>query len=564
MKRIASLVLISLALSGCGQNDQNAPAVEPGDDTPVVARYAGGTVTRREADRALAGWPGRDEAGSVAERRVQAVRDLVWRRMLVENHREAIESTPHWQFHSENLKRQLAVGLIASQLAAEATVDLTRVDEIVEQRLAKFESSTSLRVRHVFVRADRTMSESQKSEATARIGEVEQRIRGGEDFAELAGRFSDSETAANGGLINGLTRGFSHPYFERAAFSLDPGEVSGIVETPNGYHIVKLEERFEPPPPDRETIAAAVREEQLRFAAVALRDELVAALGRFEKVEEFWDADGLQPDAETGALLKVAGNTIVTFVEFESVIPDPHVNPSFAIEQLAAIRDAELLLIGVRRRGLAGDLKTTFSAAHEKAVERRAVAWELKSIVDDVPLSELEKFARRHPRYLEIPATNEARIIFLPFPEKTDPYEVFLRAERLVEQARAGADFAMLARAHSAVAPEQGGYLGELDLAGLTAYGMELTRTVTDLQPSEISDPVRITGRKFGGGEKVLKNGILIARVERRSSASSLDLSTDEDRIRAVFAEVSGKRLLAASKDAMLTSAGFEMVAGIP
>lgn len=122
----------------------------------------------------------------------------------------------------------------------------------------------------------------------------------------------------------------------------------------------------------------------------------------------------------------------------------------------------------------------------------------------------------------------------------------------------------MLARDHSAVAAKQGGHLGELDLAGLAAYGMELTRTVTDLQPSEVSDPVRITGRKFGGGEKVLKNGFLIARVERRSSASSLDLSTDQDRIRAVFAEASRERLLAASKEAMLTTAGFEMVAGIP
>jgi parvulin-like peptidyl-prolyl isomerase len=70
-----------------------------------------------------------------------------------------------------------------------------------------------------------------------------EQARGGGDFAGLARRHSEDETAPNGGDTGFFHRGQMVPAFENTAFALSPGEVSGLVETPFGVHILRLEER---------------------------------------------------------------------------------------------------------------------------------------------------------------------------------------------------------------------------------------------------------------------------------------------------------------------------------
>lgn len=82
-----------------------------------------------------------------------------------------------------------------------------------------------------------------KEEARARAQEVLDKVRRGEDFAALARQYSDEPGAdRTGGDLNRFGRGVMVAPFEQAAFSLRVGEISDIVETPFGFHIIKRTE----------------------------------------------------------------------------------------------------------------------------------------------------------------------------------------------------------------------------------------------------------------------------------------------------------------------------------
>jgi peptidyl-prolyl cis-trans isomerase C len=83
-----------------------------------------------------------------------------------------------------------------------------------------------------------------KDEARAKAQQILERVRKGEDFAKLAQEYTDDPgSKAQGGEIDFFGKGQMAPEFEKASFSLKPGEISDLVETQFGFHIIKVEER---------------------------------------------------------------------------------------------------------------------------------------------------------------------------------------------------------------------------------------------------------------------------------------------------------------------------------
>ena len=103
-----------------------------------------------------------------------------------------------------------------------------------------FKQPEQVRARHILIKVNPGGDESQKVEARKKMEKIQGRVQKGEDFAVLAKEFSEGPSSAKGGDLGYFERGKMVKPFEEAAFTLRPGEVSDIVETKFGYHLIKV------------------------------------------------------------------------------------------------------------------------------------------------------------------------------------------------------------------------------------------------------------------------------------------------------------------------------------
>ncbi|MCI0433901.1 MAG: peptidyl-prolyl cis-trans isomerase [Gemmatimonadetes bacterium] len=104
-----------------------------------------------------------------------------------------------------------------------------------------------VRARHILLPLPADATPAVRDSITALAGQLRQRAAGGEDFAMLARAFSQDGSAQQGGDLGFFARGAMVPDFENAAFALQPGQVSDVVQSPFGLHIIKVEERKQTP-----------------------------------------------------------------------------------------------------------------------------------------------------------------------------------------------------------------------------------------------------------------------------------------------------------------------------
>jgi peptidyl-prolyl cis-trans isomerase C len=103
-----------------------------------------------------------------------------------------------------------------------------------------FQRPEQVRARHILKRVEEGATEKQKAEARKALEKIKKKILAGEDFAELAKEHSDGPTKVSGGDLGYFAKGKMVKPFAEAAFALKPNEVSDIVETKFGYHIIKV------------------------------------------------------------------------------------------------------------------------------------------------------------------------------------------------------------------------------------------------------------------------------------------------------------------------------------
>jgi parvulin-like peptidyl-prolyl isomerase len=120
-------------------------------------------------------------------------------------------------------------------------------DQLLQEKLQdKFtqDLQMQIKVRHILIKVAPDATPEAKAAAQAKAQDILNKIKGGADFAETAKQFSEDEASAGqGGELPFFSKGQNVKEFETVAFSLNPGEVSDLVQTQYGFHIIKMEEK---------------------------------------------------------------------------------------------------------------------------------------------------------------------------------------------------------------------------------------------------------------------------------------------------------------------------------
>ena len=170
------------------------------------------------------------------------------------------------------IKLKYLAFLPAEEMAA-INVEESDIENYYQQHIDQYSVPETRRARHILLRAtDENLAGQEK-----KMAEILQKARNGEDFTELAKQFSDDGSAANGGDLGFFNQKQMIQPFADAAFSLKKGQISDIVRTRFGLHIIKLEEikpgKITPLSDIKESIIAKIKEERAKTNAFKKANE---------------------------------------------------------------------------------------------------------------------------------------------------------------------------------------------------------------------------------------------------------------------------------------------------
>ncbi|MEO5822602.1 MAG: peptidylprolyl isomerase [Vicinamibacteraceae bacterium] len=148
------------------------------------------------------------------------------------------------QLEDEQRRDLVNAKTIEAEVAPKLAVTDQDLDAFYKSNPDQFKEPETVRASHILVGVAKDAAPPAKDAAKAEAEGLLKRAKSGEDFAALAKQYSkDSVSAAVGGDLNYFPKGQMVPAFDAAAFAMKPGEISPLIETEFGFHIIKLTDR---------------------------------------------------------------------------------------------------------------------------------------------------------------------------------------------------------------------------------------------------------------------------------------------------------------------------------
>ena len=313
-----------------------ALAADEGEKTDVVAKVNGVGISRADFDRekdrlvqqlAMSGQaPTGNMASEIEKRALDAVinRELLYQAsekdgIKIEDKAvddKVKEVRDHFKTEEEynqalgkmsltdaDLRKHFKIDLmirkyIEKALAGKTDVPEEKIKEYYDANPNFFKQPEQVRARHILVQVPQDADEKTKAEALAKINAINDRIKKGEDFATVAKEVSDCPSKAQGGDLGYFSKEQMVPAFSEEAFKLKPGEVSGVVETKFGYHLIKSEDKKAASTIPYDEVKDKIKQYLEQEKGKVALSELMAELRKTAKIETLLPMD--KATEETG------------------------------------------------------------------------------------------------------------------------------------------------------------------------------------------------------------------------------------------------------------------------
>lgn len=175
--------------------------------------------------------------------------------------------------------------IVDAEVTTKITVQDSEVDAFYKQNIDRFKQGDTVHASHIYLKVPPDAEPAEKNQKRAAAAEILKQLRAGADFAKIARENSNDATAANGGDLGFFAKGDMPPDFEKVAFELKPGTMSGVVELQTGLHIIKVHERRGPRTAPLAEVRDNVKEFLLNGQRQTKLDQLVGQIKAKSKIE---------------------------------------------------------------------------------------------------------------------------------------------------------------------------------------------------------------------------------------------------------------------------------------
>lgn len=306
--KIIAAALCAAALFGCqGGTPSSDTKPEAKKEGQVLAEVNGGSITTGDFTRELKNLPEYLKAmADTPEGRKEMLDTMVIRELILQQAtKDGLDKGPDIEEKMRDLKKRLIVeAFLKKKVETESHVSDADLQKFYEQNKDKFKTGDQIKASHILVKTEKEAKE------------ILAQIKAGGNFEELAKKSSVDSSAAKGGDLGWFGKGSMVPVFEKAAMALKEGQVSDVVKSDFGFHIIKLtgkraagvrplEEVKEQikgaiMPTKQQEIFQKIKEELKKSAKITIKEDVLKEMGA--KKEEGGEQKPAEPakPAEAG------------------------------------------------------------------------------------------------------------------------------------------------------------------------------------------------------------------------------------------------------------------------
>jgi len=225
-------ILCVAALVGCqGGSTSGGSKLEGKKEGKVLAEVNNGSITTGDFDRELKNLPEYLKAmADTPQGRKEMLDTMIIRELILQQAaKDGLDKGAEIEEKLQDLKKRLIVeSFLKKKVEAESKVSDEDLKKFYEQNKDKFKSGEQIKASHILVKTEKEAKD------------ILAKLKSGGNFEELAKKNSVDSSAAKGGDLGWFGKGSMVPAFEKAVLALKEGQISDVVKSDFGFHIIKL------------------------------------------------------------------------------------------------------------------------------------------------------------------------------------------------------------------------------------------------------------------------------------------------------------------------------------